>query len=604
MKRRRAAGIAFNRPAYLRYHPVDVTANGFRRRRIALLIALAVAWSGLLVWRLMSLQIYQPDFWRVTARKQHFSEIKIASERGPIYDRNNQLLAVSVPAGSVYVRPAEVRDKGLAAAQLAEVLDLPREKVRALFNSTQPFVWVKRQIPRVYADRVASLKLDGVGYLLESRRFYPYNESASVLIGKVGVDGNGLSGLEALYDRRLSGEQFRTVVTRDALGNMIQDVSAEAFRLPKGAALRLTIDASMQMILDEELAAGREAAAAKAALGVLVDAVTGEVLAMGQAPSANFNDEKLFSHDDMINRVVETVFEPGSIMKPIVAAAALEGGSVTPQEVINCENGRYRFGRHTIKDVHGFADLSFHDVVVRSSNIGMTKVGARLGRDRLYRSLHAFGFGQPVGLGLPGETRGILRRAENWAAVDVATHSFGQGVAVTALHMVRALSAIVNGGYLPELRVIADHSAAPPVKLISDSSAQAVRDMMYAVVEDEHGTGKKAVISGVRIGGKTGTAQKARKDGRGYAPGLYMASFMGFADAGAIGIRKKLALIIVVDEPHAGSIYGGSVAAPVFQKVMKRVLHLLSTQVELNVPSTEGRYDAEEGALLPAAYHY
>ena len=273
---------------------VDYASRGSGRRsvtrapinrtlRIGLIAFTAAAWSGVLIWRLLSLQIYAPEYWKTSALKQHFSEMRLASERGPIYDRNGQLLAVSVPAGSVFVRPQQVKDKPAAARAVAEALGMPEAKVREQFSSAQPFVWIRRQIPKVHAERVAALNLEGVGYLVEPRRFYPYNHSGSALLGKVGIDGSGLSGLEAVYERQLSGEQFRARLIRDALGHTIEsgENADEDFRLPKGTALRLTIDAAMQMILDEELEAGRVNARAKAALGVLIEADTGEVLASG-----------------------------------------------------------------------------------------------------------------------------------------------------------------------------------------------------------------------------------------------------------------------------------------------------------------------------------
>lgn len=590
----------------------SVQARG-RQQRILFIALLAVTWSSILVFRLASLQLFAADFWQSWGVKQHFSEVKIASERGPVYDRNGQLLAVSVPAGSIYVRPKQVKDKEYTTLALTETLDIDPVQIRKALNSKQPFVWIKRQIPRVHAQRVEDLKLPGVGQILEARRFYPYNQAGSTLIGRVGIDGNGLSGLEARYDHLLSGELLKTKVTRDALGNIIHDLNSvdDHFELPKGSGLHLTIDAAMQYILDEELEIGREAAGAAGALGALVNAETGEILALGQAPSFNFNEDKVSSHSALINKTVETVFEPGSIMKPIVTAAALDSGVVKATDIIDCERGAYRFGGHTIKDTHKVGAVSVHDVVVHSSNIGMTKIGTKLGKDRLYDSLEKFGFGQAIGLNLPGETKGILRKKSDWSTVDIATHSFGQGVAVTPLQMLRALSAIVNGGVMPELSIIAGQNGYERGRrVVSESAAADVREMLFSVVEDQHGTGKRAAIDGVRIGGKTGTAQKARKDGRGYAQGLYMASFMGFADASQINLKEKLALIVVIDEPHKVSIYGGTLAAPVFKNTMTRVLHLLATRHQLkgsakefNRPQPSQDLQLSDG-LVNAAYKF
>ncbi len=581
----------------IRFDGVSIGAKG-RKTRLYLIQAIACVWAIGVTARLYSLQVSDFEKWQDWALKQHFSEMTLASERGPVFDRNDKLLAVSVPAGSIYVRPKQIKDKQEASRALGKILNIDAAVIKKKMNEEKPFVWIERQLPRFFADKVAELNIPGIGHVLESRRFYPYNQAASTLIGKVGVDGVGLSGIESLYENLLHGEHVQTRMTRDAFGNFI-DISSTSesnFELPKGEALKLTIDAGLQMIMDEELAAGRSTANSKSAMAIMVDADNGEILAMSQAPTINFNDSSsVVSKSALRNLLVETVFEPGSVMKPMVAAAAIEAGVIRPDDMLNCESGRYSFGKHTIKDVHPYAIMSFRDVLIRSSNIGMTKVGMRLGENRLYSFLKKFGFGEMSHLGIAGETRGILRPLEQWAKVDVATHSFGQGIAVTPLQMVRALSAIANGGTLPSLHFVLDQEPKPAPRIISEATAAKVREMLYGVVEDEHGTGKSAIIEGVRIGGKTGTAQKARASGRGYAPGAYVASFVGFAEASeALGIKKRLTLMVIIDEPRAKSIYGGAVAAPVFKRIMQRSLSLLSTKSELAPPPSNAKDEYRE----------
>ncbi len=548
--------------------------------RVRAVMVCAALWSGLIVSRLYTLQISEVSKWRTSAVKQHHTLVELAPERGPILDRNGKRLAVSVPSGSVYVRPASVKDSQATIDSLSEILGMSKSRVEKKLQSKAPFVWVKRQVPRVQAEKVEKLGLKGVGYFLESRRYYPYNHAASALIGKVGIDGQGLSGIEAVYDGHLRGESIRLPVTRDAFGKRIEVPNTQAtqdFDLPKGEHLQLTLDARLQLIVDEELEKGRQNANAQSALAVMVDASTGDILAMSQAPAMNFNADKVRSKNDLKNLVVETVFEPGSVMKPIVAAAAIESGVLREQDMIDCENGSYRFGRHIINDVHPSDTLSLRQVVIQSSNIGMTKVGMKLGSDHLYESLRTFGFGEKSKLKLPGESGGILRNVKNWANVDVATHSYGQGIAITPLQMVRAVSAIANGGYLPELRLQENGQKPAFRRILSTPAARAARDIMIGVVEDEHGTGKRAAVSGVRVGGKTGTAQRARANGRGYEPGSYVASFVGFTDGSNIGVSKNLVLYVVIDRPNTTSIYGGTLAGPVFQRIMQRSLHVLST---------------------------
>ncbi len=450
-----------------------------RRIRLNFIVLLALVWTGALVARLYSLQVSDFERWQDWALKQHFAEVKLASERGPIFDRDEKLLAISVPADSVYVRPGQVTNKSEAAKLLAKILRVDTKVIKAKLDEKKPFVWVQRQVPRSVGTQVAALKISGVGTVLESKRMYPFNEAASSLIGKVGIDGSGLSGIEAVYERVLHAQQVKTRATRDALGNMIQETSAEGgFVLPKGKPLKLTIDTGLQLIVDEGLEAGRKAANGKAGVAIMVDSNSGEILAMSQAPAVNFNTALNVSKDDLKNLTIETVFEPGSIMKPIVAAAALDAKVIRPKDIVNCEHGRFSYAHHVIKDVHPSDDISFFDVVVRSSNIGMTKVGMRMGSERLYSSLRAFGFGQATGLGLPGESGGILRPVSSWAQVDVATHSFGQGIAVTPLQMVRATAVIANGGKLPTLHIVDDDSVFESRRVVSEDAARKVQEML------------------------------------------------------------------------------------------------------------------------------
>ena len=466
-----------------------------RKVRLYAVGALSLLWVGGLVTRLLSLQVTDVDKWQEWAMRQHFAEITVASERGPILDRDHKLVAISVPAESIYVRPGQVKDKDLTSHELAAALSLDVKAVRAKLEESKPFVWIQRQVARTISQDLMAKNLPGVGSLFEPKRMYPFNSAASSLIGKVGTDGKGLSGIEGLYESQLHGSEISTRASKDAFGHLIQiSDRGRDLELPKGKPVTLTIDTALQLIVDEELEAGRKDAEAKAALAIMVDSETGEILAMSQSPSVDFNTTQVNTRDALRNIAVETVFEPGSIMKPLVAAAAIEERAVSPSELIDCENGKYLFAKHTIKDVHPSGTIPFFDVVVRSSNIGMTKVGVKLGAEKLYRYLRAFGFGAPTGLSLPGESGGILRPVNSWAMVDVATHSFGQGVAVTPLQMVRAMAVIANGGRLPQLKVVQDGEIEPPVRIVSEKTAGIVREMLYGVVEDEHGTGGKAGI--------------------------------------------------------------------------------------------------------------
>lgn len=589
-------GIDF---ALLKRSPVASSSLARQRPvRLRLIGVVALLWCGLLVHRMYSLQVSDFETWQDWAMKQHVADVEIASERGPVLDRNGKLLAVSVPAESIYVRPRQVKDKERTAKELGKLLGMKPSAIMDKLNGKQPFVWLKRQLPRYQSEKVTEAKLPGVGAMLESRRFYPYNNAASALIGKVGIDGVGLSGIESLHEKQLRQEQLKTRAGKDAFGKIIHTSTNDddqAFSPPKGEALQLTIDADLQIIMDEELEIGRQKANAKQAMAIMIDSDTGEIIALSQSPSYNFNNPSSSSKNELRNLLVEAVFEPGSTMKPIVAAAAIDAGVVKASDMINCENGRFPFSKHTIKDVHPSGIVSFRDVVVRSSNIGMTKVGIRMGSDRLYSYLRKFGFGTSSGLGLAGESAGILRPESTWAKVDVATHAFGQGVAVTPLQVVRAVAAVANGGVLPKLSVVMGEGGLPAgERIISERAAIAARDMMYGVVEDEHGTGSNAKIEGLRVGGKTGTAQKASPRGRGYAAGLYVASFVGFSDGAPLGVSRNLTAMVIMDEPHAKTIYGGTLAAPVFQRIMDRSFRFLATKNQLGVDSARKPYIVPE----------
>lgn len=561
-----------------------------RRVRLSFLVFGILIWSGLLVYRLSSIQIEHASKWRTSASKQHFKPLKIASPRVPITDREGRLMSVSVPTGSVFLRPKKVpaEKQEEVVQKLSKILNIDSATIEAKFNSKSPFVWISRQVPRPIAEKVRELDVAGVDYTLESRRYNPYGQAASTLLGKVGVDGNGLSGIERIFDSELKSRVSKNTFARDGIGHIIEAEPLAALDLEhskESSALKLTLDAHLQLIVDEELEIGRQKANAKSGMAVMVDVETGDVLAMSQAPQIDFNSKSVSDAKLLKNIITETVYEPGSTLKPLVAAAAIDAGVARPQDAIDCENGRYYFGKHIIKDVHPVGLVTLRDVVIRSSNIGMTKIGQRLGTDKLYGYLRKFGFGEGTHLGLPGESSGILRNKTRWAKVDIATHSFGQGLAVTPLQMVRAVSAIANGGLMPELRVVQAGEELSFRRVVSAKAAKTAQELMYGVVEDEHGTGKRARIEGIRVGGKTGTAQKAKKDGRGYEEGLYVASFVGFADASNIGVNRSLALIVIIDEPHTDTIYGGTLAAPVFKRIMQRTLHYYGMSKELREKS-------------------
>ncbi|HMO02689.1 MAG TPA: penicillin-binding protein 2 [Oligoflexia bacterium] len=553
-----------------------------RRLKLFFLLFGAFVWAGLLGYNLWRLQFREFTAWRDWGDKQQFGRIRLADSRAAILDRNYSPLAISLPAVSIFVRQKLIKDKEQVISALSRELSIPERDIEnKLTASSTPFIWIKRQIPRAQAERLIAEAIPGIGGVVESRRVYPYGHAASHLVGFVGIDGKGLSGIEALRDAELLTNGKSRKVRKDALGKYIEvDLEGEPINhsrfQPAKNDLLLTIDAELQSMVDQELENARIRANAKRTMAVMVDPLTGEIIAMSQAPTLNLNQEGDADPAKLKNYSAELVFEPGSTFKPFVAAAALDAGLARSEDLIDCERGRFPFGKHTIRDVHPSGVISFFEVLVRSSNIGMSKIGMRLGEYKLHSYLKDFGFGQKALGVLPGESAGILRNLKNWAKVDLLTHSFGQGVAVTPLQMVRAYSALANKGILPELKIYKDGESNNFRRVISEKAAAQTLEMMRAVVEDSHGTGGKAkiAIDGVEISvmGKTGTAQKPRDDGRGYKAGSYVSSFVGIFDIDIGAEVKYYVLAVIVDEPNTDSIYGGTLAAPIFRRIVKQTV--------------------------------
>lgn len=551
-----------------------------RKSRLIILVCVFTVWVLLVAQRLLNLQILDVEKWNQWAVKQHNSKITIAGKRGSITDRFDKLLALSVPSGSVYVRPALIKDREFATKALVSLMsdldsDVTEENVKSKLSSKKPFVWIKRQIPKVKAESVKELGIRGLDYVLEAKRYYPLNSAASRIIGKVGVDGNGLSGIEARFDSLLSSKEFNQKYKRDALGNSLSVSSLSTKKTNiHGKGLKLTIDSDIQLIMDAAIKKTHESSKAKSVMALMLDSENGEILALSQTPLVNYNSNESLDLSDFKNPILETVFEPGSTMKPFVIAKALDLGLVRKDEVFNCKRNSFKIGRKIINDVHYHPKLDLTGVLLKSSNIGMSRIGTRFSRDSLYESLKSYGFGKKISLGLPGASSGIFRKPGSWAEIDLATHAFGQGIAVTALQMARAMSVFANDGMLPELKIMLNKEVSAPVQILSKTNSKLVKEMLIKNVELDAGTGNRARIKNVIVGGKTGTAQKASPNG-GYYKDKYIASFLGFADLAKNGIDKKIVTYVIVNEPNNGEVYGGVLAAPAFKEIVEKTIRLL-----------------------------
>ncbi len=572
-----------------------------RKLRALTLVGVFQLATVLIVFRLFALQGSEHLKWEKIASRQQSRDISEKGTRGSIVDRNGLELAVSIPSISIGAHPQWIKDHDLAASKLSHITGVSQKELITKLKSDKQFIWLARGVSQSKEQEISRLKLFGIELEREYLRAYPQGNLASTIIGKAGRDGLGLSGIERSLNKQLLAPSITRSMQRDARGRLL---NAEARNekdgvalahlkdifepqasptLQEGGGVQLTLDAQIQSILEEEIDSSKLTSKAKHVFGVMMDANTGEVLAMGQSERADLSSKESQSAEQLRNIVLQNSFEPGSTFKPIVAAIALEHKVTRPDELINCENGRFPVGKYTIKDAHPVPTVSLEQVLVRSSNIGMTKLAFRLGKDTLYNDLREFGFGKQTNVGLGGEASGIFRNPSRWANIDVATHSFGQGISVTALQLVRAYAVLANGGYLVQPKLISDRNIpleANP-KLLSAKTAAFIRHALNEVTENEHGTGKNSRISGVPVYGKTGTAQKSKIGGVGYDSQRILASFIGFVDGKAVGVNKSLVLYIAVDEPGVWPRWGGTLAAPVFKKVMERTLaHYLLSEPE------------------------
>ncbi len=537
---------------------------------------------GLIGYRALSLQVLDHELFQKRAQRQYQRIIQLPRQRGTIYDRNGQVLALSTAVDSIYVEPHRIEDVPGTAKALARVLTLSQRRLEVKLNKERRFLWIKRQVSPRESESLRALKLKGVGFIKEHRRFYPNSQLGAQVIGFTGLDPKGLEGLELQYDSEMLGERGFLVVEKDGKGKSLGfgDQDAPVKGGTPGYSLVLTLDKNLQYIAEKELAAGVRKAQAKSGTVVVLDPETGKVLAMASYPDYNPNSYRSSRPSQWRNRAVCDSFEPGSTLKPFLVAAALNEGVVSPQQKIDCENGLYRVGGRKVRDTHRYGRLSVADIIKLSSNIGSAKIGKKLERDRYYRYLRDFGFGGRSGIDFPGESKGLLRPPEKWFEADLANISFGQGIAVTALQLARATAVIANGGLLMEADLVEQvidsdkslvekHKPRTVHRVLSEAVAHQVRDMMVSVVSED-GTGPLAQVPGFTVAGKTGTAQKVDPVTGGYSADKRVSSFVGFLPAEA----PRLVILVVIDEPE-GQTYGGLVAAPVFSRIAEQSLRHL-----------------------------
>jgi len=536
--------------------------------RARALLGLLLMWFMALTGRALYLQGLNNDFLQQKGESRYSRVIELHPTRGRIVDRHNEPLAISTPVESVAASPADVEITPQQLKRLARLLEADAaELARKLSDPKREFVYLKRQLPPEEAARVVALGIPGVFLQREYRRYYPAGDVTAHLIGFTDVDGRGQEALELAFESQLAGEPGSRRVIKNRLGQIVEDV--ESIRAPRdGQTLRLSIDARIQYLAYRELKDAVTAHRARAGGIVVLDAATGEVLAMVNLPSYNPNNRGKFDPRRTRNRAVTDLFEPGSTLKPFTAAAALQAGTVSADSVIQTAPGSLAIGNRVIRDAHPLGVLTVAQVIQKSSNIGSAKIALGLKPETLWSLFNQVGFGVPPRSGFPGEVSGRLRAAASWRPIEQATMSYGHGISVSLLQLARAYLIFATDGSLRPATLVRREAPADAVQVIPPPVAQAVRRMLEMAAQPG-GTAPHAQIIGYRVAGKTGTAHKL--DGKEYAPDKYVSSFVGFAPVS----NPRLIVAVMIDEPAAGQHYGGTVAAPAFSQVMAGALRLL-----------------------------
>lgn len=547
------------------------------QQRLTLLELGLLLWVGVVLARLIWLQVPDHAWLEHRALRQQQETVTVEAQRGAIYDRHLTPLAMSLPVVSLFATPRTVAEPRAEAAMLAPILHQPRAAVARVLRSQRRFVWVARQITADQAAAVAALHLPGIGAEPDTSRFYPKGDLAASVLGYVGVDGHGLGGLEHSFDASIHGRDGAAVVEVDAHR---QRYSQQERPPTEGENLVLTLDQNIQFIAQQEL--DKQVAATRALRGVAIveNPHTGEILALANSPSFNPGDYASTPASRLGDPAISNPYEPGSVFKLVTLSAALQQGLVTPDTMINCLEGSIKVGGRIIHDHAPFGWLSVTDILRHSSDVGAIQVGLKLGDQELYKYIKAFGFGDRTGIRLPGESRGLVRPPQRWTPMSIGAVSMGQEVAVTPVQVISMVSALADGGVYHAPRIVMDEfpssvPATPPSftpdpgrRVVSPLVANEMKQMMAQVVLA--GTAQQAQLNGYTAGGKTGTAQKVDPGTHAYSKRDYIASFAGFAPLN----DPAVTILVIIDSPRGGH-EGGATAGPVFKHIAERVLPYL-----------------------------
>jgi len=543
--------------------------TSFQLRTHFVAACMAVA-ALVLLGRAVHLQVFSKDFLNEQAAARHLRVAQIAAHRGTVTDRNGQALAVSTPVDSIWVDPQEILRVPERIPELAAALDENPESLarRLTRNGDKRFLYLRRHMNPSAAEQILALDLPGVDRLREYRRYYPAGEVTGHLLGFTDVDDAGQEGLELAYDHWLVGRPGSRKVLKDRLGRVVEDVEAIEPANP-GRALASSIDLRIQYLAYRALKGAVQQHQASSGSVVVMDVHTGEVLAMVNQPAYNPNDRNQRDAARYRNRAITDILEPGSALKPLVVAAALESGQYGPDTVVDTAPGFIQVGAKLIEDTINHGRINLATLLARSSNVGATKVAMSLEPEQLYDVLTRFGLGRPSASGFPGEAGGLLSHYSNWRPISQATLAYGYGLSMTPLQMAQAYAILADGGLQRPVSLIRVDEPPIPRRVIREDVAQQVLAMLEIAV-GPGGTGAASNIANYRVAGKTGTARKIAPGG--YAENRFVAVFAGLAPASA----PRLATVVVVDDPRAGDYYGGAVAAPVFSEVMEGALRILA----------------------------
>ncbi|MBZ0125749.1 MAG: penicillin-binding protein 2 [Rhodocyclaceae bacterium] len=553
----------------------------WRARFVAALILLAF---GTLAARSVYLQVVRNDFLQQKGESRYARVIELSATRGRIADRSGDMLAVSTPVKSVWAIPEDARLSPAQARELAGLLEMDVRELNRRLAAEKDFVFIKRQIPPDTAEKVAALNLPGIHLQREYRRYYPAAEVTSHMLGFTGVEDKGQEGIELALDAQLAGKPGSRRVIKDRLGRIVEDV--ESIKPPQdGRDITLALDAKVQYLAFTHLKQALAEHKAKAGGVVVLDARTGEVLALANLPAYNPNNRVKLTGAQLRNRALTDVFEPGSTMKPFTIALALEKGRFRFDSQIQTAPGCLTIGNATIHDAHPHGLLTVAQVVQKSSNVGTAKIAGAFSPEEMWQMFDALGFGQPLRLGFPGEVGGRLRPFKTWRPIEQATMSYGHGISVTLMQLARAYLVFARDGDLIPLSLTRLES--PPIAGKSVFSAQTAREVraMLEMAVLPGGTAPKAQIAGYRVAGKTGTAHKLEA---GQYADRYVAAFVGFAPVS----DPRLLVAVMIDEPSAGKYYGGEVAAPVFAQVMAGSLRTLGVAPDAPLKPVQVARDA------------